>query len=187
MARYRSVASRPDPRPPQVQSRAAGERPLPPYQDRTELLLARAAPFLALRNAGRALGRDGRDLVGAMRTMAFDRASRRCRPSREGQCRIQPLAGLTQVYCLITSGLLFNYFRRKFSQNDGKSPPKRHKTAIFRPRRWWVNSPPNFVFLHWRRSRTTYSGRSHGRARCLTCGSSPSRTRSKRCAALHEK
>ena len=31
----------------------------------------------------------------------------------------------------VNPSLLIIYFRRKFSQNDGKSPPKRHKTAIF--------------------------------------------------------
>ena len=44
-------------------------------------------------------------------------------------------------------GLLINYFRRTFSQNDGKSPPPNAtKQHFFCLRRWWVNSPPNFAF-----------------------------------------
>ena len=45
----------------------------------------------------------------------------------------------------VNPGFLINYFRRKFSQNDEKIAPQTPQNGDFRLRRWWVNSPPNFV------------------------------------------
>ena len=66
-------------------------------------------------------------------------------PARYTQPPTQPPTVQNTTTGGVNPRLLINYFRRKFPQNDGKSPPKRHKTAIFRLRRWWVNSPPKFV------------------------------------------
>jgi hypothetical protein len=50
----------------------------------------------------------------------------------------------------VNPSLLINYFEdylmRKFSQNDGKIAPQTPQNGDFRLRRWWVKSPPNFVF-----------------------------------------
>ena len=45
----------------------------------------------------------------------------------------------------VNPGLLINYFRRKFSQNDGKIAPQTPPNGDFHLRRWWVNSLPEYV------------------------------------------
>ena len=73
--------------------------------------------------------RRARALEGARgRSRALESARGRSRSARPGHATVQ-----NTTTGGVNPGLLINYFRRKFSPNDGKSPPKRHKTAIYAP------------------------------------------------------